>query len=50
MSGVTRSKIYRCDSDGAAMAAIDMHFLIIKCTDFYLSRYLDGQTFKCPNI
>ena len=39
----TRSKIYRCDSDGTAMVAIDI-------IDISISWYLNEQTFNCPDI
>ena len=58
---LTRSKIYRCDSDKAAMVAHDHvtskcqtkfkcesnNGYIFKCTDIPMFEYLNVQIFKC---
>ena len=49
----TRSKIYRCDSDEAAMVAHDLVTSKVKqksTMNELIDIYLNVQIFKCPDI
>ena len=48
VSKKTRSKIYRCDSDKAAMVAHDL--VTSKCQTEVKYEWNDGCIFKCSNI